>query len=207
MSDDGRSASPDIGRTGAIVLAGGRSARFGTDKLEARIGDRSLLDLAITAVQAVVTDVVVCTSPDGTPDVPTSVRVANDATPYDGPLAGVATGLAAMPAGVDRFLVVGADMPSLEPAVLRELLAQIGDGAEAACLVGPDGRTRPLPSAYRRDPAAQAVATLLASGERRLRALTANLATTAIPDAAWRSLDPTGGTLRDIDTPADIALD
>ena len=58
------------GRAGAIVLAGGRSARFGTDKLEARIGGRSILDLAIAAVQAVATDVVVCASPDGTPNVP-----------------------------------------------------------------------------------------------------------------------------------------
>ena len=38
-----------------IVLAGGRSSRFGSDKLRAEIAGRSLLELAIDAVAAVAT--------------------------------------------------------------------------------------------------------------------------------------------------------
>ena len=45
---------------------------------------------------------------------------------------------------------------------------------------------------------------LLADGERRLRALTEELATTVIPEPTWRALDPYGMTVRDIDTPADL---
>ena len=191
-------------RIGGIVLAGGRSSRFGSDKLEARIDGRSLLDLAVAAVQEVATEVVVCASPEGTPVVHRSVLVARDATAFDGPLAGVATGLAALPAGSDRVIVVAGDMPSVAPAVLRRLLAEIAAGADAATLADRDGRARPLPSAYRRAAAEREVPALLSSGERRLRTLPDTLRATVVPWSAWRELDPNGLSLRDIDTPGDI---
>lgn len=194
----------DGGRVGAIVLAGGRSSRFGSDKLEARIDGRSLLDHAVAAVQMVATDVVVCVRPGAQPTVPDGVIVAHDATSFDGPLAGVVTGLAALPAAVDRLVVVGGDMPSMASAVLHRLLEMVGDGADAACLADPDGQPRPLPSAYRRAAADGEVMALLASGERRLRALPAALGASVVPSSAWMALDPIGGTLRDIDTPADL---
>ena len=46
---------------------------------------------------------------------------------------------------------------------------------------------------------------LIHDGERRLRALTGTLTTRVIPESTWRTLDPNGLTLRDIDTPADLA--
>ena len=188
---------------GAIVLAGGRSSRFGRDKLAERIDGRPLLDHAIAAVQAVATDVVVVAAPDMNPDVSEGVRLVRDPVAFEGPLAGLAAGLAALDPMVERVVVVAGDMPSLVPAVLRRLLDTVASAPDAAIL-GHDGDAVPLPMALRRGAAERAVGTLLDGGERRLRALTRALDAEVIPESTWRQDDPTAATLRDIDTPDDL---
>lgn len=212
---DARDPTVSADRTTGIVLAGGASRRFGSDKLAASVDGRSVLDRAIDAVAAVVDEVIVVVAPgDDRPLPPGSRRVA-DATAFQGPLAGLATGLAASlatgvagdhrgeaaPSGV--VLVVGGDMPALRPAVLRQLVAAVHDGAAGAVLH--DGRAaRPLPAAYRSGTAAAATQGLLERGERRLRALPVALDAAVVPLPAWRPLDPDAATLLDVDRPADL---
>lgn len=191
-------------RVGAIVLAGGRSSRFGRDKLAAMIDGRPLLDHAIDAVRIVATDVVVVAAPDANPDVPGGVLVAHDPIAFEGPLAGLAAGLAALDPAVDLVVVVAGDMPSLKPAVLQRLLDTVASGSDAAIL-GLDGDEPPLPLALRRRRVQAAIGTLLDAGERRLRAVSRVLGAEVIPEATWRLDDPTAATLRDIDTQADLA--
>jgi molybdopterin-guanine dinucleotide biosynthesis protein A len=191
-------------RIGAIVLAGGRSSRFGRDKLVEPIDGRPLLDHAIAAVRAVATDIVVVAAPDANFDLPGGVHVAHDPVAFEGPLAGLAAGLAALDPAVDRVVVVAGDMPSLVPAVLRRLLDAVASGADAATL-GHDGETSVLPIALRRERAQAEVAGLLERGERRLRALAQALDAEVAPESEWRQDDPTAATLRDIDTPNDLA--
>jgi molybdenum cofactor guanylyltransferase len=190
-------------RVGAIVLAGGRSSRFGRDKLAEPIDGRPLLDHAIEAVSMVATDVVVVAAPGSSPAIPARVTVAHDEQAFEGPLAGLATGLAVLDPEVDHVIVVGGDMPTLVPAVLERLLALV-DRADAVILEDEAG-PRPLPMAVRRSIASPVAERLLASGERRLRALLAELdAVVAIDPAVWRTDDPAGETLRDIDVPSDL---
>jgi molybdenum cofactor guanylyltransferase len=191
-------------RIGAIVLAGGRSSRFGRDKLAELIDGRPLLDHAMAAVRTVATDIVVVAAPDANPDVPVGVRVAHDPVAFEGPLAGLAAGLAALDPAVDRLIVVAGDMPSLMPAVLRRLLDAVASGADAAIL-GREGDTPPLPLSLRRRRAQAAVGTLLDAGERRLRAVSQVLDAEVIPEATWRFDDPAAATLRDMDTPEDLS--
>ena len=134
--------------------------------------------------------------------LPAGVAIVVDARAFEGPLAGVDAGLAATDAEV--VLVVGGDMPSLVPAVLRRLIDALADPSADAAVLEAGGRHRPLPIALRRDPAAAVSATLLASGERRLRALRDGLALTIVPDAVWQLDDPEAATLRDIDRPDDL---
>jgi molybdopterin-guanine dinucleotide biosynthesis protein A len=188
-------------RIGGIVLAGGRSARFGTDKLAAVVDGRPLLEHAIARVQAVAQVVVVVLAPGSARDLPSGVLVAHDDEAYQGPLAGLAAGLAVMPGDVGRVLVVGGDMPSLSPAVLRLLIEALVDETEAAVL--DDGG--PMPMAVRAPAAASAAGGLLAGGERRLRALPEHLGALVIRGPDWRALDPDAATLRDIDRPTDLA--
>lgn len=190
-------------RIGAIVLGGGRSSRFGRDKLAEPIDGLPLLHYAIAAVRALTDEIVVVVAPGQAPSLPEGVRLVHDASAFEGPLAGLSTGLEAMDPAIDRVVVVAGDMPSLEPMVLSRLLDALGATADAAVLEV-DDRPVPLPIAVRRTVASAAARRLLDRGERRLRALPVDLRTEVIPEAIWRLDDPDRATLRDIDTEADL---
>jgi molybdopterin-guanine dinucleotide biosynthesis protein A len=189
-------------RVTGVVLAGGRSRRFGRDKLAERIDGRILLDGAIDGVTPAATEILVVAAPDGAPDLPAGVRLVHDPVAFEGPLAGVAAGLKA--AREPIVLVVGGDMPTLVGAVIDSMLAALDAPGVGAVVLEHEGRARPLPVAIHRDSALAAADVLLASGERRMRALIETLETTVIPETTWRALDPYGMTVRDIDTPADL---
>lgn len=188
-------------RVSVVILAGGRSSRFGRDKLAEQIDGRSLLSHAIDSVRPMATEVVVVTAPDAAPSVPPDVRLVHDEVGFEGPLAGARTGIEA--ASESIVVVVGGDMPDLVVAVLGSMVASL-EGFDVVVLEV-DGRPRPLPMVVRRGPALEAADRLLGHGERRLRALVETLATHIIGESTWRPLDPDGRTLRDIDTPADRA--
>lgn len=192
-------------RIAGIVLAGGRSSRFGSAKLDAQLDGRSLLDHAIEGVAAVVTETLVVLGPDApAPELPRGVRIVRDPEAFGGPLVGLAAGLEATTG--DLAIVVGGDMPRLRTAVLERMLAALntaGDGPVAVVLEEVDG-PRPLPLAIRVDPARVAAIATLASGERSLRALLDRLEAHTIPAEIWRPLDPSGDTLIDVDRPRDL---
>ena len=197
----------------AIVLAGGASIRFGTDKLAAEVSGRPLLHHALAAVAAVADRIVVVVGPEAAgPSVPAEligrVSFAHDAEPFRGPLAGLAAGLAALDEGPGTgaavALVAGGDMPWLEPAVLRLLVASLADdpGLGAATLEADPASA--LPMAVRTSLALPAAQALLAEHRRALRGLLARMPSTILPAATWRALDPSGRTLRDVDAPWDL---
>lgn len=195
--------------TAAIVLAGGRSRRFGTDKLRARLPDgRSVLAHAVAAAAAVAEQVVVVIAPgaDRPGGLPESVVLVHDPAPDEGPLVGLAAGLETVSGEI--VLVVGGDMPTLEASVLRLLIAAIeNDPKVDAARLEVDGPTSAsvLPCVLRRKAARRACGEALAAGDRRLRGALERLATTVVPAGEWRALDPIGRTLLDIDRPADLA--
>src|SRR5262245_43722678 len=80
-------------RVSAIVLAGGRSSRFGRDKLAEPVGGTRLLHRAIAAVRPLATEVVVITAPGAGFDLPENVRRLHDPVAFEGPLSGLVTGL------------------------------------------------------------------------------------------------------------------
>lgn len=196
-------------RTGAsaIVLAGGRARRFGSDKLAAPVRGRPLVHLAIEAAAAVCDQVVLVTAPTGPsvappPELGARVDVVPDARRGEGPLVALVAGLRA--ARHDRILVVAGDMPDLHPGVLRRLLAWPPDRAGAFLVAGE--RDQPLPLGLDRAAALATGERLVAGGERRFGRLLQEIVVEPIPEAEWRQLDPAGLTLRDIDDPADLEV-
>lgn len=198
------SDSPDRDSTG-IVLAGGRSVRFGRDKLTEPFGERPLLHHPILALAAVCGELVVVLAPDvEAPPMPTGVdvTVARDAEPDRGPLAGLAAGLAV--ATNDVSVVVGGDMPGLQQDVLREMVRACRETGAVAVALSDGGRERPLPIVVRTAPARDVAGRLLAGERRRLRDLLAEVRTVAIDEPTWTALDPERRTLVDVDEPADL---
>lgn len=186
----------------AIVLAGGRSARFGRDKLVEPIDGRPLLHLAAEAMAAVATDVIIVAPPDVAPLLPDGVRLVHDEAPFEGPLAGCMTGLVA--ARESLVVVAGGDMPSLEPTVLALLIRALVASSADAALLEHRGRRQQLPFTVRTGAGTDGARRLLAQGERRLGALTDRLTVRVLAEEEWRPLDPDARTLRDVDEPADL---
>ncbi len=188
-----------------LVLAGGRSTRFGRDKLREPIDGRPLLHLAVSALAAVCDEVIVAGPRDlgalpRLPEVRVPLRVVSDAEAYGGPLVGLRAGLEA--ARFPVVLVVGGDMPHLVQPLLRALVGALGRGADAAAL-REHGELRPLPCAIRVS-VLPALVRQLATGRRSLREFLAALPARTIDEGEWRALDPAGASLWDVDRPEDL---
>lgn len=193
-----------------IVLAGGRSTRFGRDKLVESVGGRPLVHHAVLAVAQATTEVLVVIGPVGDgPSLPDArevgvpIRLVRDPGPGGGPLVGLLAGLER--ARESSVVAVGGDMPSLAPDVIRVLLRALAATADVdAVALERRGRREPLPIVLRTGAATQAAARLLADGERSLRALLGVVRTRDLNEGDWRPLDPDALTLRDVDVPADL---
>jgi molybdenum cofactor guanylyltransferase len=192
-----------------IVLAGGRSRRFGGDKLTALVDGVPLVDHAIAALQRVCSEVIVVVEPgrrlsavDPGTHHSSAVRVVQEVEAFGGPLAAALVGLQA--AIYPRVLLVGGDMPRLVPAVLELLVGRLAASDASVAVLRSDGRLQALPVALRRDPALVAAKEVLDRGERSLQAMLSHVPPVVIEEDEWRRLDPTGTTLEDIDRPADL---
>jgi molybdopterin-guanine dinucleotide biosynthesis protein A len=197
---------PDV--TG-IVLAGGRSTRFGGPKLQVELDGRPLLDHAIGAVAEVAARIIVAGA--AVPDAfigggDTRVEGVPDQEAFAGPLAGLAGALEHVST---RFaFVVGGDMPGLVPAVLRLMLERLAanDAFDAALLAGVSASShrQVLPLAIDVARASAAAREVLVAGDRSLVRLLERLRVDEVPAAEWLALDPPGRTLLDVDRPADV---
>ena len=205
MSGGSAHASGGPAHASGVVLAGGRSMRFGRDKLaEPMVDGRTILAHAVAAVALVCREVVVVIAPDAPvpAGMPVGTRVVVDPESFGGPLVGLAAGLASVSGEV--VLVAGGDMPDLEQSVLARLAQVLADGSAGAVRLADRDQAAALPCAVRRKPALRAAETALAAGDRRLRGLFERLVVELVPEADWRVLDPAGRTLHDIDRPEDL---
>ena len=205
MSDRPGGTPPSSG----IVLAGGRSSRFGSDKLAATIGGTTLLDRAVTAIAVVAAEVVVVLAPGverilARTGEDRPVRFVADPETFGGPLVGLLAGLEI--AEQPLVIVAGGDMPDLHPDVLGLLVRSLAtaDASIGAVALRSRGTISPLPVAVRTGAATDVARRLVADGERRLRSLFDHLQTRVLEEVEWRALDPDGGSIRDVDLPSDL---
>jgi molybdopterin-guanine dinucleotide biosynthesis protein A len=191
-----------------VVLAGGRSSRFGSDKLAVPERGVPLLRRAVSALAEVCGDVVVVLSPDGAEPATLGrlpVRFARDEVEGEGPLAGVCAGLELV--DTDLALLAAGDMPELAVDVLALLLRTAQERPADGVVLGERGTWRPLPCVVRTARARPAARRLFAGGTRSVRGLLSQLHAMPVDEATWRGLDPAGGTLRDVDRREDLAAD
>ena len=106
-----------------IILAGGKSVRFGHDKILEKIGKTSLLEKVISLVEPVSKEIIIVkTKEKSFPRMANShkIKIVNDIFPGQGSLGGIYTGLVKS----DSFynLVVAADMPFLNKSLLSYMI-------------------------------------------------------------------------------------
>ncbi|MDP3920593.1 MAG: molybdenum cofactor guanylyltransferase [Candidatus Omnitrophota bacterium] len=102
-----------------IILAGGKSRRFGKDKALAEVGGRSMIEHAVSLMRLLGMDPCIVTAPSRDYRF-TSCRIEADIFPDRGPLAGLCTACRLFPAR--RLLVLTCDMPGLDVQTLRRLI-------------------------------------------------------------------------------------
>ena len=132
-----------------IVLAGGTSRRFGSDKLAALLPDgRSVLDHCLLGMPPAWDLVVVGPSRAVPSAVVARVRFVRESPAGGGPLAGVAAGLAVVTA--DVVCVAPGDAPRAGEVLPLLVAALEGDSSvSAAVLSDGEGQANPVLAAYR----------------------------------------------------------
>jgi FdhD protein len=187
----------------AAVLAGGRSLRMGVDKTLLSVGGRTLVARACEAVAEVCEAVVVVTNrPDvlGDAGLPEGVRVVRDEVAYQGPLGGLASALDV--ASSEWVLAVAADMPHLEPGIVRALF-EARDSADVVVPVSERG-PEPLLALYRTEACRGPAHKVLETGRRRLVAIFPYVTVAEVPVEALRVADPDLKSLLNVNTPGDL---
>jgi len=132
----------------AVVLAGGKSSRFGSDKASALLRGRPLLQWVLDAVGQVCEAVVVVKArgqvlPDATCSVP--MTVVEDLYDAQGPLAGLVAAFEVV--RTPLAFATSCDSPLAEPALIRFLASRAAEADVVYPLV--EGRPQPLVAVYR----------------------------------------------------------
>ena len=181
-------------KASAIALAGGKSARFGSDKPLASFRGSPLLDAVLRGLRREFTEVLVVAK-RAEPYGAFGARVVLDRSELFTPLSGLEAGLAA--AASELVFCCAADMPfATEPSLLDALFQAVADHDAAVPVHA--GIRQPLCALYRRDPCLRAAAELLARsavGPKRL------LETVRTAFVEWSDERP----FLDADTPEQLA--
>ncbi|MFI8708324.1 molybdenum cofactor guanylyltransferase [Bacillus sp. NPDC077411] len=132
-----------------IVLAGGRSSRFGEPKALANWQGKTFIEHSIEALKEIVTDMVVISHSDITDELShmLNVPVIEDLALYkgNGPLAGLVTGMEYVSA--DWYIVAPCDTPNVSKEWALELIERAEEAYEAIVPLA-EGRKQPLLALY-----------------------------------------------------------
>jgi molybdopterin-guanine dinucleotide biosynthesis protein A len=134
----------------AVILAGGKSSRMGTDKALLRLGSTTLLEriCALTTTMFATTVVIA-----GNDEQCRELRLAGANVIQDelqfrgrGPLAGIYTGL--LHAHSDAVCFLTCDMPFVDSTILRHLTGHHDDASDVTCFKGESHHHEPFPGIF-----------------------------------------------------------
>jgi molybdopterin-guanine dinucleotide biosynthesis protein A len=142
-----------------LLLAGGSSTRFGSDKRGARLDGEAMLGLTYRTVCSVVEDVNISVGDAG--DIPEVVAILKDADrpvsekmlicdidPKKGPLGGIYSAMTALDS--DWLLVLAVDLPRITSGTLRALIDRATPRCSIVVAVDEKDRIQPLAGCYNR---------------------------------------------------------
>lgn len=182
-----------VARVDGLLVAGGRSRRFGRDKRRERVGSQTLAERALELLRGSV-DGEIFLAGTGAFDHPRAAIFVADAAPGMGPLGGLVAGLLRSRFGV---LVLPCDAPLLGADTLRSV-AHLGRHRARTVVVRSSRGLEPLVAFYPRS-ALPLLAAGLREGNRALHRLLPRLGALEI-----RALD--GRELHNVNRPGDLEL-
>lgn len=152
-------------KAAAIILAGGKSSRMGTNKALLKINQKMNIEGICDKLNILFDDIILVTNDPKAYEF-LEVRMTADEYPGMGPLAGLHAGLKA--SDYDVNLVVACDMPFVS-AELAEIMIRYRRGYDAVVPVI-NGKQHPLFAIYKKE-IAEAAAKCIKDGELRMKHL------------------------------------
>jgi molybdopterin-guanine dinucleotide biosynthesis protein A len=172
---------------------------MGRSKASLDFGGEASLSRIVRILSDVASSIVVVAAMDQElPAIPAEVQVVHDKMPFEGPLAGLAEGLEALPASCAAAYVSCCDSPLLKPEWVTLLAMSLGEADIAMPFA--EGREQPLSAVYRPYVAATA-RRLLAEDRRRPVFLCETHRTVRVLEYQLRQVDPVLETLQNANTP------
>lgn len=131
-------------RTSAIILAGGKSTRMGTDKAMLKIKGQTTVERLRDKLSPLFDEVIVSTAGTNIVNI-SSVKLVADIFPDKGPISGIYSCLKESSSNVN--FVVGCDIPDINIALINKLLSFSGNYDIAVPSLQTE-RTEPLYAVY-----------------------------------------------------------
>lgn len=186
----------------AVILAGGKSSRFGRDKGLARLGGKPLVRRVADGLRPVVDETIISISSRNGQQAyrsrpPPHARFVEDRFADIGPLGGLIT--AFEEAGGEYVAVAPCDAPFIKPA-LYGMLFELAQGTDGAVpVVG--GYFEPLNAVYRRQGMLPAMKRALAEGLTKPVDAYRHLDILAVGERSLRRADPGLESFVNLNTP------
>jgi molybdopterin-guanine dinucleotide biosynthesis protein A len=152
-------------KAAAIILAGGKSSRMGTNKALLKINEKTNIERIINHLKLLFDDLILVTNDVGQYDF-LEVQMVPDQYPGMGPLAGVHAGLNA--SNYDVNLVVACDMPFISGELAEALISNTSNYDAVIPVI--NGKQHPLFAVYQKR-VAKSVEERLQSGHLRMKHL------------------------------------
>ena len=152
-----------------IILSGGTSRRFGSDKSQAKIGEQTLLEALCSYL------------PDGKvivvgPESSVDAIYLREEPEFGGPVAAIGAAISEVES--DLVGIFAADMP-FAPLVIPQLMAALS--ADAALAIDDDDQIQPLAGIYRTTALKSALASFDILTDKSLKSLISKLQIISVP--------------------------
>lgn len=132
------------------IIAGGKSSRMGTDKAFVQIGSKTMIERAVERIQSLqpAETILIANKPEAYAHL--NLPTYTDLLPEKGSLGGIYTAL--HHAAAPYTLVVACDMPFLNTALLRHMIALINEHTQGYDVIVPrvDGYPQGMHAIYQK---------------------------------------------------------
>ena len=184
-----------------VLLAGGNSRRMGEDKRYLVVGEQTLLERGLAVLHSIFQEVLVVIAQDSLP-LKVAARVVRDLVPDCGSLGGLYTGLTQ--ATTPYIFVAACDMPFLDPAVITQFTSRRA-GADIV-MAKLAARLHPMHALYSKG-CLPVLEQMIQARQLKVQEMLshASLHVRYVTDADLLTIDPSGRSFQNVNTPADLA--
>jgi molybdopterin-guanine dinucleotide biosynthesis protein A len=185
-----------------VLLAGGKSRRMGEDKRYLVVGEQTLLERGLVVLRSIFQEVLVVIAQDS-PPLDVAARVVRDLVPDCGSLGGLYTGLTQ--ATAPCIFVVACDMPFLDQAVIAQFTSRRATADIVMAKLA--GRLHPMHALYGKR-CLPALEQMIRARQLKIQEMVshASLRVRYVTEADLLTLDPSGRSFQNVNTPADLEV-